>query len=135
MSKAQTRQQIVAAAKTTRRELSEMEGELQAEIDEIDMQVFSDRRAYSVEEKKRRKSLMADQAEVREAFKELAYMTLSRLDDSDEVKQLTKKMKQINDGLSDDLNDLKKVERYAQVAAKVADGMAKVAAKLVDLAV
>lgn len=129
-----TRQEIVEEARAARKDLSEMEVELQAEIDEIDMQVFVEKRPYSLDEKKRRKTLRADQAEVREAFKELAYLTLTRLDDSDEVKRLNRRMNLLTDGLSDDLESLKQVERYAGIAAKVADGMAKVAAKLVDLA-
>ena len=93
-----------------------------------------ERRAPSDAEQKRRKALRATQAEVREDFRVLAFVTAQRLDDTVEVEQLNRQIQMINAGLKDDLSKLKRVEKYAKTAAKVSDALAKAADKLADLA-
>jgi hypothetical protein len=87
----------------------------------------------SAETDKRRK-LRATQAEVREQFKVLAFVTAQRLDQTEEVSALLRQIQAINSGLKDDLARLKKIERYAATAAKVADAIAKATEKLAAIA-
>lgn len=139
MSNGQTSDDIIAEARSARRELADLDQQIQEQIDQIDFDAFRDRRDLTPEERSLRQERRANQAEVREAYVSLAYVTLRRLDESDEVKRLQQKMKEINLGLSDDLDRLKRIERYAEVAAKIADSIAKIAAKVaervVDLAI
>ena len=125
-----TAAQIIAQAKAARAELAKLESDLQEEIDGLDFSAFKEKRNLTAAEFKQRKSRRATQAEIREAFKILAFVTAQRLDNSDEVARLSHQMKTINGGLKDDLDRLKKIEKYAQIAAKVADALAKAAAKL-----
>ena len=82
----------------------------------------------------KRKALRATQAEVREQFKVLAFVTAQRLDQTEEVSSLLRQIQAINSGLKDDLGRLKKIERYAATAAKVADALAKATEKLAAIA-
>lgn len=134
MADPETVDEIIASAKETRRHLADLEQQLQAEIDEIDFLAFQERRPHTAEERARRKERRASQTEVREAFVELAYVNLRRLDESDEVARLQKRMNQINRGLSDDLNDLKEIKKYAETATKVAEGIAKIVEKVAEKA-
>ena len=122
--------QIIAQAKAARAELAKLEHDLQEEIDDIDFQAFRKGRDLTAAELKRRKARRTAQAEVREGFKLLAFVTAQRLDDTDEVARLHRQMKAVNGGLKDDLEKLKKIEKYAKIAAKVADALAKAAAKV-----
>ena len=122
--------QIIAQAKAARGELAKLERELQEGIDGIDFLAFEKDRDLTAAELKRRKALRATQAEIREAFKILAFVTAQRLDNTNEVARLHRQMKAVNGGLKDDLERLKKIEKYARIAAKVADALAKAAAKL-----
>lgn len=122
--------QIIASARDARQELADLEQQLQSRIDEIDFDAFREERGLTADEKTERKQLRASQTEVREAFAELAFVTVRRLDESDEVGRLKAKMDQINRGLKDDLDDLKKIAAFATKAAKVADSVAKVVEKV-----
>lgn len=122
--------QIIAQAKTARRELTTLEHELQEGIDAIDFRAFEEKRDLTAAEIKQRKAHRSTQAEIREGLKTLAYVTARRLDISEEVVQLHRQMKAINASLKDDLEKLKKIEKYAKIAAKVTDALAKAAAKL-----
>ena len=126
--------QVVSSANAARQQLALLERELQEGIDDIDFKAFKEARAPSDAEKKRRKELRATQAEVREDFRVLAFVTAQRLDDTAEVEQLNRQILMINAGLKDDLGKLKRVEKYAKTAAKVSDALAKAAGKLADLA-
>jgi hypothetical protein len=65
---------------------------------------------------------------------DLVFFTLIRLNESDEIAELQRKMDGINGALRDDLEDLKRIERYAATAAKIADALAKATDKLASLA-
>ena len=125
---------IISSVTEARRNLSDLEQQLQTEIDEIDFRAFQDDRPLTDDEKGHRMQLRASQTEVREAFVELAFVTLRRLDDSEEVKHLQKRMDHINRGLSDDLNKLKEIVEFAETAAKVTDTIAKVVEKVAEKA-
>lgn len=126
---------VITAATEARQRLAELEHKLQSEIDAIDFGAFREERELTPDERTRRKETRATLAEVREAFTILAYVTLQRLDNSDELRQLRKNIDSINVGLDDDLDHLKTVEKYAGTAAKVADALARVAEKLAPLLV
>jgi hypothetical protein len=126
--------EVIAEAKNARRRLADLELQLQDGIDEIDFTIFKERRDPLAAELAKRKELISTQAEVRTQFTVLAFVTAQRLDDTDEVKQMVRRMNTINAGLRDDLDRLKRIERYAATAAKVADATAKTAAKLAAIA-
>jgi len=126
--------EVIAEAKNARRRLADLELQLQDGIDEIDFAVFKERRGPTAEELAKRKELVSTQAEVRTQFTVLAFVTAQRLDDTDEVKQMVRRMNTINAGLKDDLDRLKRIERYAVIAAKVADATAKATEKLAAIA-
>lgn len=126
---------IIASAQEARKELADLEQQLQSRIDEIDFDAFREERNLTADDKTERKQLRASQTEVREAFVELAFVTLRRLDESEEVGRLNARLDQINRGLKDDLDDLKKIAAFAAKAAKVADSVAKVVEKVAAKAV
>ncbi len=125
---------IVRSAQAARRDLSDLEHELQTGIDSIDSAAFQQGRDLTAAETAKRTQLRASQAEVRDAFIQLAFVTVSRLDDSTEVAALSARMQGINSGLADDLARLKRIAQFAETAAKVVDGVANVAAQVAKLA-
>jgi hypothetical protein len=127
-------QDIVKAAQAARRNLSDLEQQLQTEIDKIDFAAFHEGRDLTHDETARRTQLRASQSEVRQAFIELAFVTVTRLDHSDEVATLSARMQGINRGLADDLDRLKRIADFAKTVAKVADAVARVAGMLAKLA-
>lgn len=126
--------QVVAESNNARHQLATLEQQLQAGIDDIDFVAFREGRQMTADEIDQRKRLRATQAEAREQFKVLAFVTAQRLDQTDEVSALLRQMQAINSGLKDDLARLKKIERYAAIAAKVADATAKATEKLASIA-
>ena len=82
--------EVVAEANAARAELAVLERDLQEEIDAIDLTAFKEGRERTAEELARRKERRASQAEVREGFKVLAFVTAQRLDDTAEVAQLSR---------------------------------------------
>ena len=121
---------IVAEATATRSQLASLDHTLQGEIDKIILGAAMQGRELTDNEKNQRKLLRGQQADVQEAFAELAFVTVARLDNSDDVKQLRERLKSINANLSDDLERLKKIATYAAIAAQVADGLAKLAVQV-----
>lgn len=134
MSNNRTVQQILSAAKVARNELGKLNGELQNEITALDAKVRKERRKHTNGEKAERTELRAAQMEISEAVKLLTFVTLQSLDESDEVKFLQKKMKEVNSIIDDDLERLGKLDRYTKIAANVVDAVAKVTERLVTLA-
>lgn len=127
-------QAIVDEAKAARRNLADLETQLQQEIDEIQATAFREGRDLTTEERAIRTARRASLRNARAAYAEMAYVTLRRLNNADELAGLRQKMEQINTTLKGDLDRLKRIARYAQIAARVADSVAKVAAKMADLA-
>jgi hypothetical protein len=126
--------EIVADANAARQALAEMERDLQEGIDAIDFKSFQAGRELTAKELDQRKKLRATLGEVRDGFRVLAFVTAQRLDDSAEAEQLARQMQIINAGLEDDLARLKKVAKFAEIAAQVADVLAKVVARLANIA-
>lgn len=127
-------QEVIDQANAARQQLALLERELQEGIDSIDLTAFKEKRDLTDAEQAERKELRGTQAEVREDFRVLAFVTAQRLDNAAEVDHLLRQVQAINAGLVDDLNRLKKIERYAEIAAKVADALAKAAEKLAKVA-
>ena len=126
--------EIIKERNAAREELAKLELELQEEIDEIRFKALQLRRPMSDEEKALRNERRATLGDARQAFQDLNFITLQRLDKSDEVQQLQQRLKQINAGIGDDLEQLRRIERYAATAAKIADAIAKTADKLAQVA-
>ena len=133
MTDAETIAEIIAASRQARRNLAELEQELQDEISEINFTAFSEGREVNAAEHKRRKARRASQFEVREAYVLLAYETLRDLDESEEVARLQEKMANIDRGLRDDLDHLKTIEKYAETVTRVVDEFAKIAEKAAEI--
>jgi hypothetical protein len=126
--------QVMAEANNARQQLAALDQQLQDGIDDIDFKVFKEKRPPTAAETSKRKDLRSTQGEVRAQFAVLAFVTAKRLDDTDEVSQLVRQMNTINAGLKDDLDRLKRIEKYAAIAAKVADATAKATEKLAAIA-
>jgi hypothetical protein len=127
-------QEIVKDARAAHNDLSVLEQDLQAEIDQIDFDAFRARRDLTPQEAQRRTQLAASQNEVRDARAVLVLFNLSRLDSSADVAALALRMSQINRGLADDFERLNRIVKLAATVAKVTDGVAKVTAKIAKLA-
>ncbi len=134
MANGETANQIIADAKAARQTLGELERQLQEEIDEIRRKAVFEGRDMTQDEHDLRDERKAQLAKARKAFQDLVFVNLQRLDNSDDVKQMQAKMNEINVEIADDLAKLKRIERHAQTAAKIADVVAKATAKLAELA-
>jgi len=121
---------IIAGAIASRSQLALLDHTLQGAIDKIVLDAAKQGRALTNDEKNQRKLLRGQQADVQEAFAELAFATAARLDNADDVKQFREELRSINANLSDDLEGLKKIATYAAIAAQVADGLAELAAQV-----
>ena len=126
---------ILSGAKAARRNLADLEAELQEEIDEIRFNAFVKRRKMTAKERATRNERRAQLSEARDAYVALTFVTLQRLNQSEEVIHLTRKMSEINKGLEDDLETLQKIERYAATAAKVSGGLARIAKRVAAIVV
>lgn len=129
-----TADEIVADAAEAHNRLSALDVALQTRLDEIRFRAFQEDREFTPAEAAERKGLLASQGEVREAKVELSFVTLQRLDASEDVKRLKTQIARVNSGLKDDLDRLRRLERYAEIAAKVAETLVKVAGKLAAFA-
>lgn len=134
MANGQTVSEIIASTDIARNQLAALERALQEDIDKIRFDAFRDNRRLIAEELQQLKELRAQKAEARQVFMDLVFFTLQRLNRSDEITRLQQKMNEINEGLRDDLEDLKRIERHAATAAKIADALAKATEKLASLA-
>ena len=74
-------------------------------------------------------SRRADQRRLRNSLNELAFATLEKLDNSAELETLRTRLTAVNAELKDDLQRLKSIARYAEIAAKAADGLTQLAIK------
>jgi hypothetical protein len=126
---------IVTEASANRSNLGALDQAIQAEIDEIVRTAARAGREMSEAEKARSRDLQDKQARVEDAFTELAFATLVRLNNSADIAAFKGKLDAINSGLGGDLKQLQTFARYAAIAAQVADGLAQLATKVASLAV
>lgn len=130
-----TVKQIVADARQARKHLGELETQIQDELDEIRLRAFLDGdRQLTASEVAIRDARRAQKAEAQDAFIASTFVTLKALNNSEDVKRLSLRMQAVNDGLDDDLKRLKRIRKYAATAASVAETLARLAARLVQLA-
>lgn len=123
--------EILESAREARRQLSDLEHEIQEKLDDLDFEAFRQNRALNEAEKRKRQQLRAAQAETRDALVELAYVTLRRLDDSNEIQTLQRRIGQVNDELNEDLAGLGKIvsefEKFQNIAATIEKVVAGIA--------
>jgi hypothetical protein len=129
-----TIKQIETAAQQAESAIGALQRKLQAEQRQIRRDAFIKDRALTSQEEQRLADIAAAQLGLTNALIELSFVTLQNLDNSAEVQQLQKRMDQVNERLTGDLDKLKRIEAFAATVAKVADTVAKVAAKLAPLA-
>jgi hypothetical protein len=129
-----TIKQIEAAAQQAESAIGALQRKLQAEQRQIRREAFTEDRALSSQEQQRLADIAAAQQGLTNALIELSFVTLQNLDNSAAVQQLQNRMTQINQGLTGDLDKLKRLAAFAATVAKVADTVAQVAAKLAALA-
>ena len=101
---------ILNSAREARRQLSDLEHEIQEKLDDIDFHAIQEGRPLHEDEKRNRQQLRAAQAETRDALVELAYVTLRRLDNSNEIQTLQQRIGKVNEELNEDLTDLENIE-------------------------
>lgn len=126
--------QIIASAAEARKQLGKLEHLLQDEIDRIDFTAFQERRPLNEAERKQRRELRSSQIQVRDAFTQLGFVTIQRLDNSFEVIRLKERMEAIKEALDDDLENLRDLENISETVANVADTVADVVAKVAEKA-
>src|SRR5271165_2249531 len=87
---------------------------------------LKENRDLTAAERAQRDQYRAAITEIDSAFFELGAVTLFKLDSADEVKNLLHDITEANQGLDDDLAQLKKVESIAKEVADVAAQLPKV---------
>lgn len=132
-----TVKQIVAARDEARETLGALASQLNDGIDAIEAKVFQEDRDFTSSERSRRDFLRASLNETNGAISELAFVTLDRLNQSDEVERMRADIDDVNRQIQGDLARLKKIADFAQQAAdalallaKIAEGLAGLVAKL-----
>ena len=131
-SKSEKFEAILQSAREARQQLTELEHELQGEIDDIDFEAFQRGSPLSEDEKNKRQRLRATQAATRDALVELAYVTLKRIDNSIEVKTLQNRIGQVNKELGEDLDELKGIAKKAEKFKGVVVTMEEVVKGITD---
>lgn len=114
--------------------IEELDQALKSESKRIKGQAFDEGRDLTDAEIERRKSNSATRMKLAESLEDLGLGTIDSLENSDNIDRLIKEINATNQQLKDDLDHLKNMVEYAETAAKVADGLAKAVAKLVEFA-
>jgi hypothetical protein len=126
-------QDIVDAAAATRDALHRLESKLNEQIDAIAFTALQAGRAITAAERAQRDQYRAAVATVENSFDQLGFVTLAKLDSSDDVKGLLNDTTATNTRLDGDLARLKQVENVAQEVADVAAQLSKVVQGLAQL--
>ena len=126
---AQSAQAIFDEAIKVRDGLGDLISQIAAEDKEIQRTAARANRPLTPAEEAHRDKLDADRGRLRQALDDLSFETLERLDNSADVAELKDKLDSVNDGLKADLNRLKNITRYAEIAAKVLDALTQLAIK------
>lgn len=125
--------EIKADAEKTRQDIIVLNNKIHEEFAAIELAAFKADRATTQAEQNRQQELEATQKELQKQLTVLAFITASKLDKSDEVSRLLERMEDVNAGLEDRLARLKKIEKFAKIAAQVADALAKIAERLAKI--
>ena len=126
--------EITADSDAALQKLSGIEHGLMADIQHMAFVAFKAKRDFTLAEIAERRKLRAKLTECREGVAVLAIVTADRLDSSEEVKDLLREMRAVNTGLQKDLAELKKIEKYATIAAQAAEFLNKSVDRLIKLA-
>lgn len=124
---------IKAEAEKTRKDIIALNNSIHVEIGRIELAAFNAHRDPTPAELKRQDELEATRKELQKQATVLSFVTANKLDKSDDVARLLERMESVNAGLEDRLARLKKIEKFAKVAAQVADALAKIAERLAKL--
>lgn len=130
----ETVKEIVEDAKALQHELLSAKHQLRDALDEMAVEVATKGVEFSQAQREQRAAWRAAMSEVNDAILDLNWVTLQRLNASEDVKMIRAKMMEINDELRDDIQRLKRLEHVAATAAQVVDTIAKVVEKTVALA-
>ena len=114
--------------------IAQLDQSLAAESKRIKGTAFDEGREMTNAEVRRRKSISATRMKLADALKDLALETVDAAENADDLGHLIKEIQAVNQQLKDDLDHLKIMVEHAQTAAKVADGLVKATAKLVEFA-
>jgi len=127
--------QIIEDATAARRALEALEDQLLADIKRIKrVAALAGRRL--TKNKRRECDLLDSQlTDVYDAMRVVSLRSLRKIDNSDGIKALQTEFQTVNASLADDLERLKKADRYARTAVDVSEAFAKVATRIADLAV
>ncbi|HKU97970.1 MAG TPA: hypothetical protein VJR58_21950 [Vineibacter sp.] len=122
--------EIIAIARDTRTHLSTLELTLSSDIEAIEQDAFAANRPMTKAETTRHDQLRAMLAETRDAFVALGFVTLQALNNSDTVKRLRADIADANQQIQADLARLKKIAKFAEVTARILEGLAKLTGTL-----
>lgn len=126
-------QDILNDAIAAKDALHRLESKLNDQIDGLAFTALKAGRDLTAEEHAKRNQYRAAVAAVEDAFNELGFVTLTKLNSSDEVKNLLHDISEENRTLDEDLAHLKKVEAIAQDIADVAAQLPKVVQGLAQI--
>lgn len=126
--------QVIQTARDTRARLSALELELAADIEALEQTAFAAGRPMTKAETAQHDQLRATLGETRDAFAALGFVTLQALNSSDTLKRLLADIRDANQEIRSDLERLKKIAKFAQTAASILDGLAKLVAKVAAIA-
>ena len=124
---------IKAEADKTRKDIIALNNKIHDEVQAIEFAAFKANRDPTPAELKRQDELEATKKELQKQVTVLGFVTASKLDKSDDVSRLLERMESVNAGLEERLARLKKIEKFAKVAAQVADALAKIAERLAKI--
>lgn len=127
--------EILASARHARLALLDLDHHIQSERDGIVRAAALEGRELTEPEKAKRKALRADQAEVRDAFTELAFVTMARLDSSSETAALNRRMEALDHHVQSELNDLRRFGELAETVDSALQKVAQLADRISKLAV
>ena len=124
--------EVRATFDAARLEISELDQALAAERKEIRHAAFHAQRPLTDEEIARRRAIAVTRSELADALETLALSTFDSVESADDLEDLLHAINSINQQLDDDISRLMEVANYAESAAKVAESIADVAAKLTE---
>lgn len=128
-------QEIFNAAKAACESLEALHAALEQRLQEIRILAFKQSRDLTDAEKLERAAIRSAQEELGEALVVLGFETLQQVDETPEMARLKVQIDRVNSGLADDLHHLKKIEKYADLAADVSGALVKVAGKVAGVLV
>ena len=125
--------EVKKAFQDARASIADLDQKLAAERKKIKVTAFRAGRPLTAAEIARRKEIAATRLELAEALQVLALKTIRSLEIAEDVDDLIREIGAVNQQLEDDLARLGEVASHAATAARVVEGLAKLAAKLAEL--